>query len=95
MCPGTAGMCIPARLVCNGVLNCPPPVPGVADSVAFDSATSDEDPSHCAPARQDGYPWWTLYVGAASAALLALAALVLLCRACCCCGKQRDIDVPY
>ncbi|KAE8747044.1 hypothetical protein FOCC_FOCC006299 [Frankliniella occidentalis] len=97
MCPGTAGMCIPSRLVCNGVLNCPPPVPGVADAVVLsgEMATSDEDPAHCAPVRDDGYPRWTLYVGAASAALLALAALILLCRACCCCGKQRDIEVPY
>lgn len=23
VCPGEAGLCIPARLVCNGVVNCP------------------------------------------------------------------------
>lgn len=23
LCPGEAGLCIPARLVCNGVINCP------------------------------------------------------------------------
>ncbi|KAJ1522918.1 hypothetical protein ONE63_002057 [Megalurothrips usitatus] len=94
VCPGTGGMCIPAKLVCNGVLNCPPPVPGVVDAVV-ETATSDEDPAHCAPVRVDGYPRWTLYAGAASAAVLALAALALLCKACCCCGKQRGIEVPY
>lgn len=23
LCPGEGGLCIPARLVCNGVVNCP------------------------------------------------------------------------
>lgn len=86
VCPGESGLCIPAGLVCNGVVNCPGAING--------SLVGDEALELCAARAEQGQAsWLVLGAGAGGGCLLAIACLVLLCRCCCCCcGKDEDDD---
>lgn len=88
LCPGDSGLCIPADLVCNGVVNCP--------GAKHNESGGDEGPDTCA-ARAEPPPanWTVVGLGALGGALLALACLALACRLCCpCCSKSPD-DTDY
>ncbi|KAL1130809.1 hypothetical protein AAG570_012050 [Ranatra chinensis] len=92
LCPGESGLCIPSRLVCNGVVNCP-----VVNSRLNESLeTGDEALELCAARLEtDSISWVTVGLGACGGALLALACIVLVCRcccSCCCCNKHHDDD---
>ncbi|KAK7870618.1 hypothetical protein R5R35_009117 [Gryllus longicercus] len=94
LCPGDAGLCIPARLVCNGVVNCPNSTSseggagasgGGAGGVggAGGGAGADEAERICAtPEQPSADPQLTMALVAGAVALLAVACLVLLCRCC-------------
>nr|CAD7266362.1 unnamed protein product [Timema shepardi] len=108
MCPGDSGLCIPLRLVCNGVINCPN-VTAVAAAYSGVSeggqgtgegmvgvVGSDESPELCERAEADAVNWLAIGLGAAGGAVLAITCLVVLCRACCHkSASDDDIDVPY
>nr|CAD7393309.1 unnamed protein product [Timema cristinae] len=108
MCPGDSGLCIPLRLVCNGVINCPN-VTAVAAAYSGVSeggqgtgegmvgvVGSDESPELCERAETDAVNWLAIGLGAAGGAVLAITCLVVLCRACCHkSASDDDIDVPY
>ncbi|RZC41927.1 uncharacterized protein BDFB_008796, partial [Asbolus verrucosus] len=84
VCPGEAGLCIPARLVCNGVINCP----NLTDYKG--TAFSDESAELCVSEHNSEINW--IYVGTAivSVLLLLCCFCVCLCRRCCryCCGDD-------
>ncbi|XP_063224709.1 cubilin [Bacillus rossius redtenbacheri] len=83
VCPGDAALCVPARLVCNGVANCP-----------NSSEAADEAPELCARA-EPADSWLGVGLGAAGGLVLAAACLALLCRACCRKRPGADLHVPY
>ncbi|KDR22186.1 Dorsal-ventral patterning protein tolloid, partial [Zootermopsis nevadensis] len=96
-CPGDSGLCIPTRLVCNGVVNCPNVT---LDTVEESGVTgSDESPELCERAEADAVNWLAIGLGAAAGAVLAITCLVVLCRACLCHKRagdhDDDIDIPY
>lgn len=96
-CPGDSGLCIPTRLVCNGVVNCPNVT---LDTVEESGVTgSDESPGLCDRAEADAVNWLAIGLGAAAGAVLAVTCLVVLCRACLCHKRagdhDDDIDIPY
>ncbi|XP_063904565.1 uncharacterized protein LOC135123655 isoform X1 [Zophobas morio] len=84
VCPGEAGLCIAAGLVCNGVINCP----NVTDHPG--PAFSDESAELCVSEHNPEINW--VYVGAAvvSVLLLLCCFCVCLCRRCCryCCSDD-------
>lgn len=80
-CPGEAGLCIPARLVCNGVINCP--------NVTAHSGNiiSDESEEIC---KGDAIPEINLLyvaVGIIPVVVMLFCICYCLCRCCCkyCC----------
>ncbi|KAJ8912184.1 hypothetical protein NQ315_003788 [Exocentrus adspersus] len=83
-CPGEQGLCIPQRLVCNGVVNCP----NVTDTKG--SPFSDESADVCVTETKDEINW--IYVGVAfvSVLLLLCCCCVCICRRCCryCCSDH-------
>ncbi|XP_066595789.1 uncharacterized protein [Prorops nasuta] len=100
-CPGDAG-CIPARLLCNGVINCPTPklIPGQYNASFLEP--DDESIEAC------GIPvggssgvvvgpagWAGAGLGAGLAIFFGLACLLTVCRLCRRRGRSRDIHVPY
>ncbi|XP_049853177.1 cubilin-like isoform X1 [Schistocerca gregaria] len=104
VCPGQSGLCIPMRLVCNGVVNCPSQAgnaSGIGAGAAAGSAASppeagvapaaadDESGEMCA--RQEAAPvnWLAVGLGAAGGGVMAAACLAVLCRACC---RKRHAD---
>lgn len=110
-CPGASGLCIPRRLVCNGIVNCPNVTFGVVEEgggagggddggVPVGSmASSDESPELCAKSEADAVNWLAIGLGAAAGAILVVSCLVIVCRACLCHkragNRDDDIDVPY
>jgi hypothetical protein len=110
-CPGDYGFCIPRRLVCNGVVNCPNVTLGVAEegsggggggSVGVSVGgvgVSDESPELCKRSEADAVNWLGIGLGAAAGAILAVSCLVILCRLCFCHKRagdhEDDVDVPY
>lgn len=108
VCPGDSGLCIPARLVCNGVINCPNVTLGVVEEGTGGSGTgalvggaagSDESPELCERSEAEAVNWLAIGLGAAAGVILAVSCLVILCRACLCHKRagdhDDDIDVPY
>ncbi|XP_067005559.2 uncharacterized protein [Anabrus simplex] len=105
LCPGDSGLCIPARLVCNGVINCPNVSTVLGSATRTDApdsvpgallGASDESQELCERTETDAVNWLAIGLGAAGGAVLAVSCLVVLCRACC--HKRAgddDIDVPY
>ncbi|KAH1016431.1 hypothetical protein HUJ04_007651 [Dendroctonus ponderosae] len=75
-CPGELGVCIPARLVCNGVINCP----NATDHKG--SFYNDESPDVCVQVSTAKINWF--YVGAAtiSVMLFLCGCCIFLCRKC-------------
>lgn len=107
-CPGNAG-CIPQRLLCNGVVNCPKPNGG-----GNTSAPDDESRETCGDRRSDfetsdgddsgksfigdlvdSTTWTGTGLTAVLAALLVLFCFVCVCRMCGKSSSSRDIHVPY
>ncbi|XP_049948096.1 uncharacterized protein LOC126456385 [Schistocerca serialis cubense] len=83
-CPGDAGYCIPARLVCNGVANCPA-------NATLAAAQGDEGSALCTRPDAADVNWLAVALSAGAAALLALAACVaIVCRSCCAGGADAD-----
>ncbi|KAG5325618.1 TLL1 protein, partial [Pseudoatta argentina] len=101
-CPGDAG-CIPLRLVCNGVVNCPSrslPLPGILNGTFYDP--DDESVETCGgPVSGNGggfagpAGWAGAGLGAGLAILLGLACFIAMCRLCRGRSRSRDIHVPY
>ncbi|XP_071052044.1 uncharacterized protein [Onthophagus taurus] len=87
-CPGEAGLCIPARLVCNGVINCP----NITGNRVGDDEESDESEKLCRKEEVFEYNW--LYIGIASIGSLVLlcCVCVCLCRRCFCKNYCNDDD---
>ncbi|XP_072381346.1 cubilin homolog [Diabrotica undecimpunctata] len=85
-CPGEQGLCIPARLVCNGVVNCP----NVTDYKG--TAYSDEATELCIKENSPEINW--VYVGIATVSVLFLlcCCCVCACKRCCryCCRDDDD-----
>ncbi|XP_075231166.1 cubilin-like [Lycorma delicatula] len=98
LCPGETYLCIPTRLVCNGIINCPTPNNIINSNLNISSIDSgDEAPDICAARRTDDpdINWVMIGLGATGGTFLAIACLILLCRCCCCCcccTKQHDDD---
>ncbi|KAJ9589348.1 hypothetical protein L9F63_017453, partial [Diploptera punctata] len=92
ICPGDSGLCIPARLVCNGVINCPNITLGNEDGTSGTNIGSDEAPELCERAETDAVNWLAIGLGAAGGAILAISCLVILCRACFCHKRASDDD---
>lgn len=95
LCPGDKGVCIPARLVCNGVVNCPGTV-HKGNGSSFQSA-GDEALELCATRLVgESANWRLIGLGACAGTLLALILLALIVRCCCrCCFKRADDDDDY
>ncbi|XP_018340331.1 PREDICTED: uncharacterized protein LOC108747404 isoform X1 [Trachymyrmex septentrionalis] len=101
-CPGDAG-CIPLRLVCNGVVNCPSrslPLPGILNGTFYEP--DDESVETCGgPVSGNGggfagpAGWAGAGLGAGLAILLGLACFIAMCRLCRGRSRSRDIHVPY
>ncbi|XP_015588729.1 uncharacterized protein LOC107264704 [Cephus cinctus] len=100
-CPGEFG-CIPARLLCNGVVNCPTPAipPGAYNLSILEP--DDESVETCGGPVGAGSGsvvgpagWAGAGLGAGLAMLLGLACLVAVCRICRRRNRSRDIHVPY
>ncbi|KAK6623803.1 hypothetical protein RUM44_010659 [Polyplax serrata] len=85
-CPGDSGLCIPLRLICNGVANCPNITGG---------PSGDELPELCTATETEKDNWLAVGLGAAGAIGLAVICFVLLCRSCCNKRSADDIHVPY
>ncbi|XP_019867043.1 uncharacterized protein LOC109596034 [Aethina tumida] len=83
-CPGEQGLCIPERLVCNGIVNCP----NVTEYKG--TAFSDEAPELCIKDSAPEINW--IYVGVAFVSVIVLmcCCCVCICRRCCryCCGDD-------
>ncbi|KAF7266556.1 hypothetical protein GWI33_020064 [Rhynchophorus ferrugineus] len=83
-CPGDQGLCIPSRLVCNGVVNCP------NTSEHRGNGLHDEAPELCIQESDPKINWF--YVGAAtvSVVLFMCGCCIFLCRRCCkyCCSND-------
>ncbi|XP_012269853.2 cubilin-like [Athalia rosae] len=100
-CPGDAG-CISARLLCNGVVNCPATqTPGAYYNASFPEP-NDESVETCGSPVSGGGSgavgpagWAGAGLGAGLAALLGVACFVMVCRICRRRGRSRDIHVPY
>lgn len=104
-CPGDTG-CIPARLLCNGVINCPSrglPL-GIGGAILNGSfyEPDDESPETCGgPINGNGNGivgpagWAGAGLGAGLAILLGLACFIAVCRLCRGRSRSRDIHVPY
>ncbi|XP_001607708.1 deleted in malignant brain tumors 1 protein isoform X1 [Nasonia vitripennis] len=104
-CPGNAG-CIPERLLCNGVVNCPKPV-GLGNSSTREP--DDESKETCGKTIEPGSVpanssigdivgstgWAGAGLGAALAILLGICCLLCTCRLCRKSTNSRDIHVPY
>ncbi|CAG9817898.1 unnamed protein product [Phaedon cochleariae] len=84
-CPGEKDLCIPARLVCNGVVNCP----NVSDYKG--TAFSDEATELCVKETTPEINWAYVWAAAVATLLLTCFGCVCMCRRCCryCC---RDDD---
>ncbi|XP_015172788.1 PREDICTED: uncharacterized protein LOC107064537 [Polistes dominula] len=102
-CPGDAG-CIPTRLVCNGVVNCP----SISSSIIIPYSNNshpepnDESLESCAgPLGSNGGSvvgpagWAGAGLGAGLTILLAVSCLIVVCRICKRRSRSRDIHVPY
>ncbi|KAI5723546.1 hypothetical protein M8J76_007896 [Diaphorina citri] len=95
LCPGDKGVCIPARLVCNGVVNCPGTI-HKGNGSSYLSA-GDEALDLCATRLVgESANWRLIAVGACGGALLALVLIALIVRCCCrCCFKRADDEDDY
>ena len=104
-CPGDAG-CIPERLLCNGVVNCPKP-PGILYNSTL-REPDDESRETCGKAVEPGRDintsitdivgstgWAGAGLGAGLAVLVGLCCLICTCRMCRKRSSSRDIHVPY
>jgi hypothetical protein len=104
-CPADAG-CIPQRLLCDGVINCPKP-PGTIHNSSI-REPDDESQETCGtilePENNDqtsisdfvgSTGWAGAGLGAALAILLGLCCLICTCRMCKKSSSSRDIHVPY
>ncbi|BET00540.1 CUB domain [Nesidiocoris tenuis] len=94
LCPGESGLCIPASLVCNGIVNCP----AVGGRYNESLETGDEAPDVCrARTEAEDVNWLMISLGAGGGVLLAVASLLLVCRCCCCCccNKRPDDEEDY
>jgi len=105
-CPGDSGFCIPKRLVCNGVVNCPNVTLWAAEEGSGGDGGggggggasvggvggSDESPELCARSEADAVNWLAIGLGAAAGAILAVSCLVILCRLCFCHKRAGDHD---
>ncbi|KAJ8980367.1 hypothetical protein NQ317_019008, partial [Molorchus minor] len=84
-CPGEQGLCIPQRLVCNGVVNCP----NISDYKG--TSFSDESADVCDKGKTAETINW-VYVGVAvvSVLLLLCCCCIYICRKCCryCCSDD-------
>ncbi|XP_026683775.1 uncharacterized protein LOC113469929, partial [Diaphorina citri] len=89
------GVCIPARLVCNGVVNCPGTI-HKGNGSSYLSA-GDEALDLCATRLVgESANWRLIAVGACGGALLALVLIALIVRCCCrCCFKRADDEDDY
>ncbi|XP_045478336.1 uncharacterized protein LOC123683372 isoform X2 [Harmonia axyridis] len=87
-CPGDQGLCIPTRLVCNGVVNCPN-VTG-----AKETDLSDEAEELCKKETMPEINLNLLYGAAGLLVLLTCSCCLWLCRRCykCCCTDDDDDD---
>lgn len=106
-CPGDSGFCIPRRLVCNGIANCPnvtlgtveEDFPGGVGVSVSGVGGSDESPELCERSESHAVNWLAIGLGAAAGAVLAVSCLVILCRVCFCHKRagdhDDDVDVPY
>lgn len=86
-CPGDQG-CIPTRLVCNGIINCP------NATHIKDSELSDEAPELCRKETAPEVNIIVFYGIVGSVVLLICCCCIYLCRKCykCCCSDDDDDD---
>lgn len=100
-CPGDTG-CIPIRLLCNGIVNCPTPTfaPGTfnisllePDDEAVETCGGPIGSSTGSAVGPAG--WAGAGLGAGLAVILGLACLIAVCRICRRRSRSRDIHVPY
>jgi hypothetical protein len=104
-CPGDSGLCIPKRLVCNGIANCPNVTLGALEEGSGVGVSvggvggSDESPELCERSEADAVNWLAIGLGAAAGSILAVSCVVVLCRVCFCHKRavdhDDDVDVPY
>lgn len=97
-CPGERDVCIPARLVCNGVPNCP-------NVSLYSSVAGDEAPELCLARREAagsgfslGWPplaGWAALLAAATSCLAAVLCLACVCRLVCCRHRGKHRDLPH
>ncbi|KAF4521706.1 hypothetical protein B566_EDAN013004 [Ephemera danica] len=94
LCPGDTGACIAARLVCNGIQNCPNVTSSISSSGSATPAPNDgphdESPELCKSHSPEQVNWLAIGLGATGGAVLAAICLGLLCRAC-----HKRTDEPY
>lgn len=100
-CPGDAG-CIPNRLLCNGVINCPLPKLPMGAFNMSSLEPDDESIETCGgPVGGNGSSvvgpagWAGAGLGAGLAVLFGLVCLITVCRVCRRRSRSRDIHVPY
>ena len=101
-CPGDAG-CIPERLLCNGVVNCPTPTGFLLGTLNISLLEPDDESLETCGGPVGGGSgsvvgpagWAGAGLGAGLAVLLGLACLVAVCRLCRRRSRSRDIHVPY
>lgn len=98
-CPADAG-CIPSKLLCNGVVNCPTPQypPGFNLTLR---EPDDESLETCGGPHYEGTGfvgptgWAGAGLGAGLAVLVGALCLIITCRFCQKRSNSRDIHVPY
>lgn len=90
LCPGDSGACIAARLVCNGIQNCPNVTSSFSATATPNEGPHDESPELCKAHTPEQVNWLAIGLGAAGGAVLAALCLGLLCRAC-----TKRTDEPY
>ncbi|XP_049853179.1 cubilin-like [Schistocerca gregaria] len=88
LCPGEAGFCVPSRLVCNGVVNCP--------NVTGALGPHDENPELCKLRGAEQVGWAAVAVGAACGAVLAVCCVAAVCHVCWWRSRlSGHVDLPY
>ncbi|XP_074095188.1 cubilin homolog isoform X1 [Cotesia typhae] len=100
-CPRNTG-CIPERLLCNGIVNCPNiNFPSVGLNISLVEPNDESDEICGGPISNNNNSvvgpagWAGAVFGASLAVILSLTCLIVVCRFCRRRSRSRNIHVPY
>lgn len=106
LCPGNSG-CIPERLLCNGIVNCPKMI-GTAGNSTFSDESNDESDEVCNKSHRRSEDvraslfdlmgvsgWAGKTVGIGLASLMGFLCIICSYRSCKEDSTTGDIDIPY